>query len=261
MRRRWQSAAALVLGRSRKRSGGATETDTSSAAVPTSKDEDVEPIPTMEVEERGDSFWSRMPVHADRVLPHIFIGNYSSGANRQFLAENNITYILNMTMEKHTNRFEGITYLNLGLDDHAGADISIFFKQAHDYLTTVRLEGAVALVHCHMGISRATTITMSHMLLGGKIYDDIDEHQENAKKFASRRAVDDKALRAAQVAPLTEQIALADVWKLVSSRRKCASPNDGFFRHLELLEMRLTNRNSPTVKRSNMWGSKFMQGR
>eukprot|EP00117_Sycon_ciliatum_P039181 scpid93353/ scgid28998/ Protein phosphatase Slingshot homolog 3; SSH-like protein 3 len=246
MRRRWQSAAALVLGRSRKRSGGATETDTSSAAVPTSKDEDVEPIPTMEVEERGDSFWSRMPVHADRVLPHIFIGNYSSGANRQFLAENNITYILNMTMEKHTNRFEGITYLNLGLDDHAGADISIFFKQAHDYLTTVRLEGAVALVHCHMGISRATTITMSHMLLGGKIYDDIDEHRESGKMYASRGFADDKASSAG------EQVSFAEVWRLVRTRRKCALPNPGFVQYLGLLEMKLTGQSTPSVKPSDL---------
>ncbi|XP_065175535.1 dual specificity protein phosphatase 22-like [Sycon ciliatum] len=184
--------------------------------------------------------------NADRVLPHLFIGNYAAGEDEKFLTDNRVTYILNLTPDKHRKRLEGITYLNLVLHDSAHEDISRVFDQAHDYLTTVRLEGAVALVHCHMGISRATTMTMSHILLSGKIYDDIDEHRESGKMYASRGFADDKASSAG------EQVSFAEVWRLVRTRRKCALPNPGFVQYLGLLEMKLTGQSTPSVKPSDL---------
>lgn len=67
------------------------------------------------------------------------------------MAERNITRVLNMTMDPHDDRFPHIEYLNLGLDDMSSEDISTYFERAHQFLSRVRDDGAIALVHCHMG--------------------------------------------------------------------------------------------------------------
>ena len=56
-----------------------------------------------------------------------------------------------MTPEPHTDLFPNVEYLDLGLEDMRSADISVFFDEGHQFLTRAREDGAVALVHCHMG--------------------------------------------------------------------------------------------------------------
>ncbi|XP_065175533.1 dual specificity protein phosphatase 5-like [Sycon ciliatum] len=192
----------------------------------------------------GDELWSTVPVRADKVLPHLFIGNYSSGCNKQFLRQNHVTYVLNMTPEAHTDRLRGIEYLNLGLQDFSTSDISVHFETAHQFLTKAREEGAVALVHCHMGISRAPTVAMSHILLSGKIYNSEEEHRLNAATFKKSNG----QIRATTTTvPKTEQVLLKEVWPFVKERRRIAAPNDGFFTHLQSLEMQLTGASSSST--------------
>lgn len=162
--------------------------------------------------------WRTQPPKADRILPYLFVGNWTSGGSASFLADHSISHVLNLTADAHapdrlrlTNGRRNITRCQLAVRDVLFADITGYVRAAHAFIERARRSEERVLVHCHMGVSRACAIAIAHLMLSG------GEGGWRVKHRAS----------------------LEEAWKTVKAKRQGCLPNRAFFKQLQSLEREL----------------------
>lgn len=144
----------------------------------------------------------------------LFQGRGDQATNERIIDTLKITHIVNITLE-HRNAFpHKVKYLRLELDDVGDSNLFEHFHKTsdfiHDALTSSSLhQNSRVLVHCNLGVSRSSTITLAYLI----------KYKKWNLKFA---------------------------YQTLKSRRSCASPNDGFNQQLlkwefEILGQNITN--------------------
>ncbi|XP_066928907.1 probable rhodanese domain-containing dual specificity protein phosphatase [Clytia hemisphaerica] len=140
----------------------------------------------------------------------LFQGRGDQATNENIIDVLKITHIVNITLE-HQNAFpKKVKYFRLELDDVGESNLFEHFHKTSDFINeALSTKIGRVLVHCNMGVSRSSTITLAYLM-----------------KY--------------------KQWSLDLAFKTLKSRRSCAAPNDGFLQQLskweiEMLGQKLTD--------------------
>lgn len=110
----------------------------------------------------------------DEVYPNVFIGDAGAARNKSYLRRIGITHVVNtaegnrygmVNTDAHFYRDSGIRYMGLPLLDLPSARIHQYFYAAADFIDDAIKSGGKVLVHCLMGMSRSSTITIAYLML------------------------------------------------------------------------------------------------
>ena len=99
----------------------------------------------------------------DQIIPGLFIGNYEAALDRSLLDSIGITHIVTAASDLYPEYPGNYVYLHLDLFDMPTQDISKHLKTSADFIENA-LETSKVLVHCHLGISRSSTIVISYLM-------------------------------------------------------------------------------------------------
>ncbi|XP_009320740.1 PREDICTED: dual specificity protein phosphatase 13 isoform A-like [Pygoscelis adeliae] len=146
--------------------------------------------------------------HVDEVWPNLFLGDLVTAHNRFVLWKMGVTHVLNAahgTAYSHGGQdFYGATidYYGVPAHDLPSFDISQFFFSAAQFIhNALNTPGAKILVHCAVGVSRSASLVLAYLMINHHL-------------------------------PLVEAI------KTVKEHR-WISPNRGFLKHLQNLDVQL----------------------
>ncbi|AYV79640.1 MAG: tyrosine phosphatase [Faunusvirus sp.] len=148
-------------------------------------------------------------MNCNSITGNIFLGNIGTPVNYEYLIKNNIKYIINASNQKY-KQFDNMYYLNVPIDDTPEKDISQYFTQTNKFIDLATLTRRNVLVHCHMGISRSTSIVLAYLIHTG--------------------------------------IPLKNALDFVRLKRKIINPNPGFFKQLQKYEMTHHDKSTPSIE-------------
>ncbi|XP_041643838.1 dual specificity protein phosphatase 26-like isoform X3 [Cheilinus undulatus] len=99
--------------------------------------------------------------HADEVWPRLYIGDQDSAENRNDLALNRVTHILNAAHSNRRGQPEmykamDITYMGIEAHDSCNFDMSVNFQAAADFIHRALSRG---------GVSRSATLVLAYLML------------------------------------------------------------------------------------------------
>ena len=140
----------------------------------------------------------------DEIIDNIYVGNYAFALNKKMLIDNKIAHILNcgnglMNFYEKENIFK---YLYLPLYDSPNEKIEKHLEKSNKFIKEGSENGNKVLVHCGCGVSRSVTVTYMYMIM------------EKGYTFSKAK-------------------------EIMSNKRKCAYPNEGFVKQLMAKSMEL----------------------
>jgi protein-tyrosine phosphatase len=105
----------------------------------------------------------------NKILPHLWLGNYKAAYDINFIEKNNITAIINCTVSFPFIEHENIKYKYRFpiLDNNEEEQIELMYlslTNAADLIHSLIESGNNILVHCYAGKQRSPTILLSYIL-------------------------------------------------------------------------------------------------
>ncbi|XP_044294419.1 dual specificity protein phosphatase 5 [Varanus komodoensis] len=98
------------------------------------------------------------------ILPFLYLGSAYHASKCEFLANLNITALLNVSRKRSEPFTDQYCYKWIPVEDSHTADISSHFQEAIEFIDCIRRAGGKILVHCEAGISRSPTICMAYLM-------------------------------------------------------------------------------------------------
>ncbi|KAH0623753.1 hypothetical protein JD844_006856 [Phrynosoma platyrhinos] len=98
------------------------------------------------------------------ILPFLYLGSAYHASKCEFLANLNITALLNVSRKSSEPLTDQYCYKWIPVEDSHTADISSHFQEAIEFIDCTRRSGGKILVHCEAGISRSPTICMAYLM-------------------------------------------------------------------------------------------------
>ncbi len=86
------------------------------------------------------------------IYDNIFLSNYKTASNRDFLVNNDITHILNSAVKSNNYTpifFDDFNYLKLNIKDEPGYDLIAVFYKCIEFLETCQKNNTKVLIHCY----------------------------------------------------------------------------------------------------------------
>ncbi|XP_026211748.1 dual specificity protein phosphatase family protein [Anabas testudineus] len=126
----------------------------------------------------------------DEVLPSLYLGNVAVAQNRKTLHKLGITHVLNAAHSKQGSigdqSFYGNTcvYFGIPAEDSDHFDLSLYFKDAADFIHKALKSKGKVLVHCIMGVSRSATLVLAYLMLRQRL-----SLRDALKHVIQRRAI------------------------------------------------------------------------
>jgi len=213
-------------------------------------------------------------LNATKVFPGLYVGSMYAATDEEFLKNNNIKYILNVTDKEKNVINNTITTLCIPMRDEVKFNIMQHFQKTCEFIDnslnarfeqakkeitnkentalSVNIEGYDnILVHCQLGISRSATIVSAYLLYKYYEYNtqtenDIDtrtilqyllENEANLIKESENNEKDKPTTKTTSVRVPFDQV--SSVLKYLQRKRPTIKPNEGFQRQLELWQSKL----------------------
>ena len=104
----------------------------------------------------------------NKIINNLYIGNYESPSDKEFLKTNNIKLIINCTKNFKYNLDDSINMTRLNITDFNSPENNIIIaSQINDILDIINIyinsnEGV--LVHCHMGQQRSAMVVACYLM-------------------------------------------------------------------------------------------------
>ncbi|XP_054852914.1 dual specificity protein phosphatase 18 [Eublepharis macularius] len=99
-----------------------------------------------------------------RITDNLFISNGEAANNKLFLYANQITTVINVSVEVVNTYFPGIYYIHVPVVDAPTARLYDFFDAVADKIHTVELNEGRTLVHCAAGVSRSAALCIAYLM-------------------------------------------------------------------------------------------------
>lgn len=116
---------------------------------------------------------------ATEIIPDLWIGDYKSVSNQNFIKRVGIKFIVNCSKDIEENKF-GIENIRINVDDKPSVshdiDNNIIFNALDstvEYIHKCLLTNKPVLVHCRAGKQRSATIVGAYLMKYGEV--DIDK--------------------------------------------------------------------------------------
>uniref|UniRef100_A0A8D0EAB9 Dual specificity phosphatase 28 n=1 Tax=Salvator merianae TaxID=96440 RepID=A0A8D0EAB9_SALMN len=151
-------------------------------------------------------------LHLCKVTDSLFISNSRSACDENLLAQERITFCINVSRQQPFPAFRHIQTLRVPVFDDPSEDLYRYFERCSDALQSTVRNGGKCLVYCKNGRSRSAAICTAYLM----------KHQN---------------------------LSLVDAFKMVKTARPVAEPNAGFWAQLQKYEEDLKMRHqgrSPT---------------
>jgi len=99
------------------------------------------------------------------ILPNLWLGNFKSALNIDFINEFNIKYIINITKDVPTP-FPLIKYLHIPYNDidTCGKNLNDIFDKTTELIYSALSNGTGILVHCQRGHHRSASIVAAFLI-------------------------------------------------------------------------------------------------
>lgn len=99
------------------------------------------------------------------ILPNLWLGNYKSALNKEFIKKHGIKRIINITKDIPC-LFPNIIYLHIQIDDYeaCGKDLNKTFDNATDFIYESLKSREPILVHCKRGHHRSASIVTAFII-------------------------------------------------------------------------------------------------
>lgn len=139
----------------------------------------------------------------------LYQGRGDQATCKEVIKNLKVTHIVNVCTE-HANAFpDEVTYLNVNIEDLNSSCLKSYFPKCCEFIKNALDSGGCVLVHCNLGMSRSSTISLSYLM--------------ESKQWSLKEAYD-----------------------FMKSKRQAVKPNRGFLRQLcefeeELLGKKLTD--------------------
>jgi protein-tyrosine phosphatase len=142
--------------------------------------------------------WNK--IYPDKVIDFVFLGSLRTAQCSEVYRDLDIKYVLTAGRNLEVYLPEGMIQLELPLDDVPGENISLFFKDAFDFIDKAIAEKKGVLLHCFAGLSRSVTVMVAYLM------------------------------------KTNYPIKMREALQIVKQARPNSHPNDGFIRSLEAYE-------------------------
>lgn len=140
-----------------------------------------------------------------QITSQLFVGNYSSSRNFEFINENKITHILTVANDIDPEYPSNCKYKIVNVDDWHEEDLSQHFHDCFSFIDDGMQAGGSVLVHCLAGISRSPAIVIGYLMY-------------------------------------KDGLTLDEAYNIVKEKRPLIGPNSGFLDQLTQLEIDLRER-------------------
>lgn len=167
--------------------------------------------------------WSACPVQfpqpsisgLSQITKSLFISNGAAANDKLLLSSNQITTVINVSVEIANTFYEDIQYVQVPVVDAPIARLSDFFDPIADHIHSVEMKQGRTLLHCAAGVSRSAALCLAYLM-----------------KYHGMSLLD------------------AHTW--TKSRRPIIRPNSGFWEQLIHYEFQLFGKNTMQMVNSPM---------
>lgn len=124
------------------------------------------------------------------IIPGLWLGNITAAKNIDFLRNNNIKNIINITKNYPNYHQNEIDYLQFPYDDDdtMALDMNTIFNKSNEYIINTLKSGKSILVHCKRGHHRSASLVAAFLIkYMGFSYCDSIKYINGIRKYALRR--------------------------------------------------------------------------
>ncbi|EFO20321.1 hypothetical protein LOAG_08171 [Loa loa] len=98
---------------------------------------------------------------ASQIFPYLYLGTEWNACDWQWLENNGIKYIVNVTNEVENFFPARLKYLKIRVSDEASTELLKYWNQTNQFIKEAKEKGVAVLVHCKKGISRSSSTVIA----------------------------------------------------------------------------------------------------
>ncbi|XP_005995342.1 dual specificity protein phosphatase 8 [Latimeria chalumnae] len=100
-----------------------------------------------------------------RILPHLYLGSQKDVLNKDLMAQNGITYVLNASNNCPKPDFIGEShFMRIPVNDNYCEKLLPWLDNSSDFIDKAKVSNCRVIVHCLAGISRSATIAIAYIM-------------------------------------------------------------------------------------------------
>ncbi|KAI4881557.1 hypothetical protein NFI96_027454 [Prochilodus magdalenae] len=100
-----------------------------------------------------------------RILPHLYLGSQKDVLNKELMAQNGITYVLNASNTCPKPDFISENhFLRIPVNDSYCEKLLPWLEKTNEFIDKAKLSNCRVIVHCLAGISRSATIAIAYIM-------------------------------------------------------------------------------------------------
>lgn len=176
----------------------------------------------------------RQLANINRITKNLFLGNWSSSIDPELLKEHNIRCIIGLNTKRKTledlrlYKKMKITYLHVSQYDTSNVNIYRIFPITNRFIYKAVRHNKNILIHCSMGISRASTTLIAFLLWAYYLSDLYNSNRKHRTDVVNDVCHNHRRLQ--------------NIIDYVKYFRRQVNPNQGFIRQLQVYETNLISR-------------------
>jgi hypothetical protein len=106
-------------------------------------------------------------IDANQIIPRLWLGNYYSSQNVDFIQSNRITVVINCTKDLPFLKLNGVYKYRIPIDDNLHKDeienMSVWIGHILPIMVEHYNKGRSMLVHCMAGMQRSAIVVLSYL--------------------------------------------------------------------------------------------------
>ncbi|KAF5900635.1 dual specificity protein phosphatase 8-like, partial [Clarias magur] len=100
-----------------------------------------------------------------RILPHLYLGSQKDVLNKELMAQNGITYVLNASNTCPKPDFISENhFLRIPINDSYCEKLLPWLEKTNEFIDKAKVSNCRVIVHCLAGISRSATIAIAYIM-------------------------------------------------------------------------------------------------
>ncbi|XP_077424392.1 dual specificity protein phosphatase 8 isoform X1 [Vanacampus margaritifer] len=100
-----------------------------------------------------------------RILPHLYLGSQKDVLNKDLMAQNGITYVLNASNTCPKPDFISEShFMRIPVNDNYCEKLLPWLDKTNDFIDKAKVSNCRVIVHCLAGISRSATIAIAYIM-------------------------------------------------------------------------------------------------
>ncbi|XP_013889836.1 dual specificity protein phosphatase 8, partial [Austrofundulus limnaeus] len=100
-----------------------------------------------------------------RILPHLYLGSQKDVLNKDLMAQNGITYVLNASNTCPKPDFISEShFMRIPVNDNYCEKLLPWLDKTNEFIDKAKVSNCRVIVHCLAGISRSATIAIAYIM-------------------------------------------------------------------------------------------------